>query len=375
MVRVILGEIDWIWVARILWDPISFLLLVPVFSSRIPYCNSIDTSCTTVIIRLKLSPHLLLFCLLLRHLHFGGLLPFPPLHAKAFLKFFQPKGNPNYWCQHSWFSISKWTIYCKNQISEFINPQNYQCVVKKKGADSWPNHWSIKNDHWQPNPLSFMTCTSYSAPSWVWLLDSPLDPQRWVDGRHGKADGKQATTGRSKATKTPFFLATFGHHFGERIKGRIGNISLWMNCHTGQGATGKGFCMDRDQAVLHCETSQGVAISEGLCFNSLNSPAQGRFRDMSEMPRQNASPTKVYKAVQFMFNPLTSVDYLFWLTFFCSPQPSPGHIDTFQREATCKGSFLNPEQSSWDIDSLQGFAASKGCHFNTSHRARNEDRS
>ncbi len=171
---------------------------------------------------------------------------------------------------------------------------------EKKGADSWPNHWSIKND-WQPNPLSFMTCTSYSAPSWVWLLDSPLDPQRWVDGRHGKPDGKQATTGRSKTTKTPFFLATFGHHFGERIKGRIGNISLWMNCHTGQGATGKGFCMDRDQAVLHCETCQGVAISEGLCFNSLNSPAQGRFRDMSEMPRQNASPTKVYKAVQ-LFN-------------------------------------------------------------------------
>lgn len=116
--------------------------------------------------------------------------------------------------------------------------------------------------------------------------------------------------GPTPESRNAFFLFTFGHHFGERIKGCIGNISLWMNCHTGQGATGKGFCMDRDQAVLHCQTCQGVAISEGLCFNSLNSP-QGRTRGMSEMPRQNASPTKVYKTHQNTPTHVQSFDCLF----------------------------------------------------------------
>lgn len=115
---------------------------------------------------------------------------------------------------------------------------------------------------------------------------------------------------RDRHPKAFFLFNTFGHHFGERIKGCIGNISLWMNCHTGQGATGKGFCMDRNQAVLHCQTCQGVTISEGLCFNSLNSP-QGRTRGMSEMPRQNASPTKVYKTHQNTPTHVQSFDCLF----------------------------------------------------------------
>ena len=146
---------------------------------------------------------------------------------------------------------------------------------------------------------------------------------RWILGRQNeKTKPPRFATSlpdRSDRQPPPFFVPTFGHHFGERIKGCIGNISLWMNCHTGQGATGKGFCMDRDQAVLHCQTCQGVTISEGLCFNSLNSP-QGRTRGMSEMPRQNASPTKVYKTHQNTPTHVQSFDCLFWLTIFVPNQ-------------------------------------------------------